>query len=864
VWDSDGDSWSEIPNPGENISIISTADIETNIDEIYIINITNVPPNCDKSNITFKLKIDADNVTFLNPFPSEEQWQGTNTPQCRITISDPTTKVNASSIQYQISTDNGTTWENDWINVNVEQEDTKSINCVIKPILKEGRDNLIKWRAKDILGNGFNESEEYRILVDLSNVTFTNATPSSDKWQTNLSVVCNITIIDNLSGVNASSIEFRFSTDGIFKYDPWQSARQTINDNIIHCSVNLTFEEGEDNYIQWRAKDIVRNGPYISEDYQIRIKINYPPATSLLSPSNGIIIKTLTPELIWKGTDPDGDTPIRYDVYLSIDENKLINLDDTALLESGFTETKYKLESPLSDNFTYYWTVIPNDGIIDGNCNSGIWHFKIDTTVEIPIVTLVSPINNSNISTQTPNLSWNINYSNINIVTYTMYIDTSSQLENYTENYKFTSYVPSVPLLWGATYYWTVIPIAYTDDGKIKGECKSGIWSFTIELGFVHIYGVDLKFETQNLTVKQGDYISTNITITNTGNSVDMINLNLEKGILDANVALEHLGSSIRLNSSEKITLKLEIKTSENTDPQNYTLTITAISNGALSENQDVSVSKSLQLKIIEKELPEGSEEVNLLLWVSILIIIIIIILIISLFIYRKKKAAKIPTLRAEILHAPPAHLFPGETPIMKDVESLSSQPTVSEQLATQKVSVPSLAPTPMKPQLQLPQATLSTAQKLNLLQERLLRGEVDLETYKELKTEIESSTGGEIPEGEIEELPPIDEPPLPEPIATPPAITPQVVAQPPQPIVTPPIEEPAPSAPPETPAVKAVPSVTPAVPPPPQPTVTPVEPTTAIPKVAPTVVVQPPPEPKPPEQPKQQSTEDEEELEKE
>ncbi|MCK5561582.1 MAG: FG-GAP repeat protein, partial [Thermoplasmata archaeon] len=360
VWDADGDFWTESSNPGENISITATADNETNLNEIFTINITGVPSNCDNSNITFKLKIDADNITFSDPFPNEEQWQTVINPQCGITLSDPTTKVNASSIQYRISTDNGTTWENEWNDVNVLQEDTKSINCVEKPILKEGRDNLIQWRAKDTLGNGYNESEKYSILIDISNVTFTDPIPSFDEWQTNLSVVCNITIIDNLSGVNASSIDFRFSTGGIYNYGPWQSAREIVDDKIVNCSVNPTFEEGEDNYIQWRAKDKVGNGPFVSEDYQIKIKINYPPEVSLLSPSNGIIIKTLTPKLTWKGTDPDEDTLIYYSIYLSTDETKITNLDQSAVQDSNIIETKYKLESPLNDGFNYYWTVIPN------------------------------------------------------------------------------------------------------------------------------------------------------------------------------------------------------------------------------------------------------------------------------------------------------------------------------------------------------------------------------------------------------------------------------------------------------------------------------------------------------------------------
>ena len=187
-------------------------------------------------------------------------------------------------------------------------------------------------------------------------------------------------------------------------------------------------------------------------------------------------------------------------------------------------------------------------------------------------------------------------------------------------------------------------------DGRTISNC------FTVEVGFIHFYNVTLELDVQELTVEQGEYISTNVTVTNTGNSVDMIEVHAEPGILDANVALEHSSTPIRLNVSESKKLKLKILVFESTKARDYTISITAISNGALSENQDVSVTKSLQLKVIEKKGPKGKyqEDTNLMLWIIILIIIIILVVVMTIFIYRKKQAKKIPTLKAEILHAPP------------------------------------------------------------------------------------------------------------------------------------------------------------------------------------------------------------------
>lgn len=750
IWDSDGDFWNETPNPGENISIITTADMEINPNEIYNINITGIPQNCDNSNVTFKLKIDADNVTFSNPFPSEVQWHTTINPQCGITISDPTTKVDASSIQYRISTDNGTTWKNDWVDLNSQSGDVKNIECIVKPVFKEGSDNIIQWRAEDILGNGYNESELYRIYIDISNVTFFNFTPKFDDIQWNLTVRCNITIFDNLSGVNASSVEFQFSTEGPYKYWSWQSARETQNGNMIKCSVTPIFEEGDDNYLQWRAKDLVGNGPYLSEEYQINVKHNEPSEATLASPGDGTILKTLTPELLWSGTDPDEDSPIYYNVYFSEIEIAVTDLDSSVLLCFKSTETSYKFEMPLSDGATYYWTVIPNDGIIDGTCKSGVWSFRIDTTVEIPIVTLVSPLHNSNVSTQTPSLSWNVDYSNEDIVSYNVFIDLFSSLDNFTANHASSPFTPSEPLIRGATYYWTVIPIAATASGKIQGICESGIWKFTVSHSITNVYGLEIELENTNFIVKQGGYISTNVTVTNTGNTVDIINLDLDEGIIDANIALERLGTPIRLNDSESITLKLEIKTFEEIEVKNYTITITAISNGALAEKQDVTASKILHLQVIEKEAeqtqPTGKES-DWALWAALIIIVIIIVLALTFFIYRKRQAEKVPVLKAELEYKPPELVeLPGITTPAAGAAAQPELPSTAAQAQPQVAAgvapTPALTPTPGQAVPQLPQATLSKAQQLNLLRERFLRAEVTEETYNKLRAEIE--TGGE------------------------------------------------------------------------------------------------------------------------
>ncbi|MCK5561411.1 MAG: hypothetical protein KAJ51_12480, partial [Thermoplasmata archaeon] len=625
IWDNEGDFWVDTASSGEDISITSTSDIQTDLNEIYTVNISDVPDYCDLSYVKFPLKIDADNATFDNSTPSPDIWFTSKNVSCSIEITDNGgSGVNSSLIDYSISIDNGVSWS-EWLAPEIF-EDIDKIVCSAEPTFDDGDSNLIRWCANDMVGN-LNISNNYRISIDTVNVTFKNATPSENEWQPDPMVICNITIEDYHSGVDASSIEFSTSTSGIWSYGNWVSAKQTIDGIKVNVSVDPTFEEGDNNYIRWRAKDVAGNGPFVSEDYRTKVKLNHRPTSTLLLPENNSIIRTSLPELIWKGTDIDGDTPIYYNVYLSTDRNEVKAQDPSAHKTSNIINTRYKIESQLENGSTYYWTVIPNDGIEDGICESNIWQFQIDLSVEIPIVTLIAPINNSNITSTTPTLSWNVKYSNTNLLTYDIYLDYSSDPKNMTaKGFNEISYTLIKPLTPGKTYFWTVIPTAHTDQGKIQGICDSNIWNFRVETGFAHIYGVRIDLETQNLTVKQDGYICTNITITNIGNSVDMISLSLGEDVINANVALEHLDTPIRLNNNESIILELQILTFEDTKPGQYQLEITAVSNGALSAQEVVSDSKVVNIEVIQKEVSEddGQQDANMMIIISLIIIIII------------------------------------------------------------------------------------------------------------------------------------------------------------------------------------------------------------------------------------------------
>jgi hypothetical protein len=745
ISDSRGNNWSQKHEPFKKISINSSTINESKLNETYSITITGIPWYLDKSDLQFKLNIDADQVTFSNPIPEDDNWFTILNPQCGILISDNSTNINLSTIQYRITTDNGLNWS-DWnFNGIQKYQNEKGVNCLVKPVFKEGNSNLIQWRATDVIGNPLNDSTPYKILIDISNVTFSNPKPLDNELQINKSVNCGITVTDLLSGVNASSIEFSTSTSDIWEYGDWHSAQKKNDSNAISCSVTPTFKEGTDNFIRWRAKDVVGNGYHVSDNYQIKIKLNKPPYTTLISPKNRSIIYTLAPELVWSTNDPDNDTALSHSIYLSTDKDQIIDLNKSALLKSNIVNQFFELDTQLEDNTTYYWAIIPFDGKTIGFCTSDFWEFRIQTTVTIPTCTLIEPINNTNISSTTPKLSWILNYFNSSIVTYNIYLakvpvvgELISEKYMYQEDYKLTTFIVEKPLVRGETYYWTVIPIANHHSGKLEGICRSGQWKFKIELPTEHFYNISMEIESINLTVEQGGIITTNITIMNIGDTSDIIFLEINKGTLNANIAFEDSINKINLLKDEKKKVTLEIIVSPITTPKNYTIQITAESEKAKLDGKEVSVTNSIRLKVLEKAPEDQSKDDSekqfgfwdMILWL-VIILIIFILLVISIFVYKAKKDKEIPTVKAELMYKPPPHLALPEGETKGEEEILL--PGAEEKI------VPTLGGPGISTRYQLPKAVLTKKQELKLLREKFLLGEIDKETYKEMKNEIEN-----------------------------------------------------------------------------------------------------------------------------
>lgn len=137
-------------------------------------------------------------------------------------------------------------------------------------------------------------------------------------------------------------------------------------DNILltEGKHNITLEVIDKGGLN-NTKSIIIN--VIKDDISVII---VPPFCTLLSPKDGQIINTLSINLAWE-TNFTKPEMITYNVFFDS------HLNPRTLIAEQINGTKIFIND-LEDGRTYYWTIIPYLGEIQGNCTSGVREFKVD------------------------------------------------------------------------------------------------------------------------------------------------------------------------------------------------------------------------------------------------------------------------------------------------------------------------------------------------------------------------------------------------------------------------------------------------------------------------------------------------------
>jgi len=229
----------------------------------------------------FLLNVDGTVVSFSHPNPDPMDTIASKHHFVSIEIEDPLGPgVDHTSVQYRLAVADGKFGFGDWTDAdNAVVRGDGSVVADVFETFTEGR-NFVKWRAKDLMGNGYTESINFQILVDLGNITFSNPLPQAGKWFNTESAVVGITI-ENTRGnpLDLSHVQYRISTSP-GTYTPWTtfdaSGSATGDRSRVSIVTNIQFTEGEDNYIQWRARDVERFEYYASPLHRVLVDMSGP------------------------------------------------------------------------------------------------------------------------------------------------------------------------------------------------------------------------------------------------------------------------------------------------------------------------------------------------------------------------------------------------------------------------------------------------------------------------------------------------------------------------------------------------------------------------------------------------------------
>jgi len=324
----------------------------------------------------YRVIVDTKEVRFSDGWPSNADVSTTNVVSVGITITDATSGVDASTIEYAISDDDGSNWK-DWVRV-LDFESGGSVSVTQNITFPNGTSNKIKWRTYDIAGNGPTESNAYEVTVNTWLKTQIPRTLLLSPKNGSTIASTSVELSWELENPNQAGVTYDVQVDPI--YPPGK----TVKPGVTKTSVTVdNLMDGRTYYWRVIPKALAQEGTCLSGIWSFSINLNMPiPTVTLVAPEEGELVNTLRPTLSWS-TEYPGTGVVTYNIYLS-------NSSQPDVVKEGHDSTKFTPDSELENEKTYYWKIEPLvDEII---CpSSEILSFSIDTSY-VPVIdfTLIS------------------------------------------------------------------------------------------------------------------------------------------------------------------------------------------------------------------------------------------------------------------------------------------------------------------------------------------------------------------------------------------------------------------------------------------------------------------------------------------
>ncbi len=316
------------------------------------------------------IRIDLTGVYFEAFYPSSDVWLSDLRPTCTVLVNDTITGVDPLSIEYETSTSGEANLIGEWEQVQDSYAPGNSLRVVVVGWFGNGKDNFIRFRAKDLAGNDYSYSEPYNIWIDADQPMIRLKSPADeDDFQINPVQNIQIQIDDKESGVDAESIEYRFTTAGTDKYTPWKPYKDAESGNSVIVNLRLTLKRGDENFVQVRASDLAGNPLKTSRAYNI--KVNTYPMIDITSPTGGEVLYSNVP-VTFDATDSydlDRDS-ISFKWFKSGPEG-MEPFGITALMTANFVPGEHTIKLIVTDSVensaSYSFTILvepPMEGLV--------------------------------------------------------------------------------------------------------------------------------------------------------------------------------------------------------------------------------------------------------------------------------------------------------------------------------------------------------------------------------------------------------------------------------------------------------------------------------------------------------------------
>jgi hypothetical protein len=312
------------------------------INKIYMWSEDNV--GNDGGDVFTTIRIDTDDpVTFQDYYPNTGVWITNRNPSCSIRINDIITGVDPRTIEYEFTTKGEADLTGSWQSIQESYAPDNSLYIVVTGWFQSGKLNYMRFRAKDVAGNGPFVSENYNVWVDAEAPSFSLKSPLESDYSLNPVQQVRIDVKDLDSGIDFSSIEYRVSTQGKTRFGPWMPYKDASGSpSQVTMLLREEFERGDMNFVQVRAKDIVGNQ---RASNLFNIKISSYPEVVIASPSPDEVYfdKDM---IVFDATgsyDPDGQNQVKITWYRNSDDGLVTFLDSGYQAFDDFEAGAYRI-----------------------------------------------------------------------------------------------------------------------------------------------------------------------------------------------------------------------------------------------------------------------------------------------------------------------------------------------------------------------------------------------------------------------------------------------------------------------------------------------------------------------------------------